>query len=383
MKHDHLDPWADRAQVRAIWESMSASKEVPYQLTWAWVESWLDSLPQEGVRLKCVVIYKDGAPACAFFAGRKTITRRKLVHSRCIFINATGDDEYDSLCLEYNRFLKNPDVEIGLQDIVTALGDGWDELAFPGFCFSYYDKLDESRLEKKCRLLIDKDVPAPCVDLERVRESEGGYLALLGSSTRSQIRKSYKSYSQKGKVELLAADTIPAAEIVYKELVEIHQEAWNRRGKPGAFYSSYFFKFHLDLIRKRFDKGEIQLLKVVHGDATIGCLYNFIHEGRVYFYQSGFVYDGDGKIKPGYVCFNEAIEYNARIGNMCFDFMGGSSDYKRRLGQDGDRVIWFRLQKRSLKFALEDLAVSAYRAMKRGARSVPRLKERLMPRYLP
>src|SRR5262249_11203404 len=150
------------------------------------------------------------------------------------------------------------------------------------------------------RVRNDGRVPAPTVDLEKVRGAVD-YLKLLGGSTRSQIRRSQKLYGARGKLALEVAASLDQARSMFDELVALHRHGWRGRGEAGASLP-FVHDFPRRLIGRRFTAGEIQLLRVRAGDTTVGCLYNFVSRGEVLFYQSGLAYETDGKLKPGLVC---------------------------------------------------------------------------------
>jgi CelD/BcsL family acetyltransferase involved in cellulose biosynthesis len=108
------------------------------------------------------------------------------------------------------------------------------------------------------------------------------------------------------------------------------------------------------LIQDRFDHREIQLLRVKCAEKTLGCLYNFVYENNVYFYQSGINYNVDKRLKPGLVIHAEAVRHNAAEDHKTYDFLGGASRYKMSLATHHNRLIWIRLQKPRLKFKIED-----------------------------
>ena len=51
------------------------------------------------------------------------------------------------------------------------------------------------------------------------------------------------------------------------------------------------------------------MLRITAGGRIIGYLYNFVHAGHVYNYQSGFAYEDDPVVKPGFVSHYLAIEH--------------------------------------------------------------------------
>jgi hypothetical protein len=86
------------------------------------------------------------------------------------------------------------------------------------------------------------------VDLAAVR-TRGGYLELLGSETRAQIRRSGREYQTLGGVTVRAAADSDAATASLAALKALHQPYWIARGNPGEFASPYFEQFHDRLVQ--------------------------------------------------------------------------------------------------------------------------------------
>jgi len=97
-------------------------------------------------------------------------------------------------------------------------------------------------------------------------------------------------------------------------------------------------------------------VRVRYGGRTIGCLYNLVHDGVVAFYQGGFRYESDNKLKPGLVCHAEAVRFNAAAGHRIYDFLGGDSRYKRSLATGATELVWSTIQQTCMRFAFEDRA---------------------------
>jgi CelD/BcsL family acetyltransferase involved in cellulose biosynthesis len=115
------------------------------------------------------------------------------------------------------------------------------------------------------------------------------------------------------------------------------------------------------------------LIRVGCGGVTVGCLYNFVFRGVVYFYQSGLVLEEDNRMKPGYLCHVEAVQHCAKAGYLRYDFLAGFEDYKERLSTHQRPVVWARVQKPKIKFKVERVLRDAaqkgaawYRDRKRG-----------------
>jgi CelD/BcsL family acetyltransferase involved in cellulose biosynthesis len=350
----------DRSRIRDAWCDLESRSSPSYFLSWGWVETWLDALPPSAA-LTLHVARRAGAPIAAFFLGACTRWRHRVLPSRTVHLNQTGHNAFDEICIEYNGILSSGE-PLSITELVTRLGGGWDEMylaaldAYGALAtgLAAEGALARGGIADRLHLRIDGRVESPLVDLDKVRAA-GDYLKVIGSNTRSQIRKTQKLYSARGPVVLEVASSPAQARAFFDELVALHRRAWADRGQAGAFLP-FVHAFHQRLIDRRFETGEIQLLRVRAGDTTIGCLYNLVWQGAVLFYQSGLVYETDGKLKPGLLCHALAIEHAAAAGHRRYDFLGGDSRYKQSLATDARPLIWVRIQQPRLRFALEDAA---------------------------
>jgi hypothetical protein len=342
-----LDPFANPSVVEAVWGEL-ADGTTSYFLSWPWVENWLATLPRH-VHLRLLTIFDRETPIAACFVGRRTLRRAGFVLSRALHLNATGHPEIDDIVIEHNRWLVRSPHRWPLGQLLEHLPSrGWDELFLDAM-----DKhvLEDARLSWPLKLRVQRTSPCPVVQLEKVRKAKDGYLSLLGSETRSQIRRSTRLY---GPLTLEVAKDLPEARAILRELLSLHEASWNRRGKPGAFTQPYLRAFHERLVEKRFVHGEIQLLRVRAQERTVGCLYNFLWNGTVSFYQSGLASETDNRLKPGLVCHAEAVVHNANNGHETYDFLGGTARYKRSLSTDATELVWASVQRPRPQFFLED-----------------------------
>lgn len=349
MKLELVDPYSPR--VEATWRALETAAQPPYFLTWGWMENWLACLPKHEAP-QLAVVERDGKPIAAAFIGKRRLRRHGFVPSRALYLNATGLADYDELCLEHNAVLSLPDSGTSLAAFVTLLPGDWDELFLPATDAETFATLASAPLPNM-RARIDREVANFHIDLERVRTSKDGYIPLLGSSTRAQMRKAQRAA---GDVSFEVATDERAALDIYDEMVTLHQRSWRMRGHPGAFADPWFDCFHRRLIAKRFRHGEIQLIRLRAGELTIGCLYNFVSAGRVLFYQCGFGSPADKHVRPGYLCHAAAIEHCAKQGLRIYDLLGGDARYKSSLATDQTRLVWGRVQRKRLQFELEDRA---------------------------
>lgn len=340
MKLELVDPYSTDAE--RIWRDLEVASRPAYFLTWAWVSNWLASLPPAHVPWLAVIVAAD-APLAAFFLAKRTMIRSRVVPSRALYFNTTGIDRLDLLWIEYNGLLGR---DMPLSELLPLLPRGWDELYLPALrehAFGDITTADDTRV------VIDRKVPAHYVDLDQARAK--GYLALLSGQTRSQVKRAQR---EAGAVTVEFARDARSAIDIYAELISLHTRQWRAKGKPGAFADPWFDRFHRRLINDRFAHGEIQLLRVRNEAGSVGCLYNFVHDGRVLQYQSGVATFANEKLKPGFICHTAAIEHAARCGHRVYDFLAGDQRYKKQLSTDVTVLTWARVQRRRLRFLVED-----------------------------
>lgn len=342
-----VDPLSERAA--GLWRGLERRARASYFLSFAFVERWLAALP-EPRRPRLHALWRGNELLALFFLGARRVTRHLVLPSRARYLNTTGDARFDQLTLEHNGLLCEPGAQIGLSEWLEVLPGPWDELFLPALASDGFPGRALTEAITGGRVLVERTVDSPFVDLARVRAAPGGYVSLLGKNARAQVRRSERGY---GSVRLELASCPQHALDILTELVDLHERHWRAQGDPGAFADPWFLEFHRQLIRLRFSHGEIQLVRVRSASATVGCLYNFVWQGRVLFYQSGLATSGDPRLKPGYLCHARAVEHNAASGHDVYDFLGGDARYKRSLATGSSSLIWARIQKPLVRFAVE------------------------------
>jgi CelD/BcsL family acetyltransferase involved in cellulose biosynthesis len=340
VKLELVDPTTQDAE--DTWKNLERVSRPAYFLTWAWISNWLACLPRAHVPWLAIVV-AAGAPLAAFFLAKRTMIRSRVMPSRSLFFNTTGVRRLDTIWLEYNGLVGQ---ELKLGELLPLVPRGWDELYLPALredAFTDISTTDDSFA------IDERIVPAPYVDLAAVREK--GYLPLLSGQTRGQVRRAQR---EAGAIEVEVARDPQHALDIYSELTSLHTAQWRAKGKPGAFADPWFDRFHRRLIGDRFGHGEIQLLRARNAAGPIGCLYNFVHDGRVLQYQSGLQRFDNERLKPGFICHTAAIEHAAAAGHDVYDFLAGGQRYKQQLSTAETQMTWARVQRKRLRFWVED-----------------------------
>jgi len=367
-----LDPAADRTALADEWQALAqraagtlGSPPGSFFTSWLWINNWLAQLPAER-RVCCLRAVREGHTIGLGVVVRGPHRRLYgLPFAPTWHLHASGDAALDSLCIEHNDFLVDP---AHAQEARRALIEQWQQL---------------SRGAQELRLPNLHDVPAGlpwthallrpgtalqaalhskpsfAVDLAAVRAAGHDHLASRSANLRSQIRRSLRAYAELGELQLEAAPDTLTALAWLEQLATLHQAHWRAQGTPGAFAEPVFHRFHRQLIQQAGvhtpTQGHIQLLRLRAGAHDIAYLYNFVHAGRVYFYQSGLNYALAGKhARPGYVAHVLAIEFNARAGHALYDFMMGETRYKRDLATQESLMHSLVLRTPAWRFRAED-----------------------------
>ena len=343
------------AEVERDWRDLEGRSDRSFFMSWSWMGAWLGVLPSH-VRPELLRVESQGRIVALGVLVGRLIRRHGVFLSRALFLNSTGDSHLDELTIEYNGLLSERGFEReaaqGCVEFLLSRYD-WDEWFLDGVKDpGLFDRMSlggarwVTRRRSKCHY----------VDLEALRRSGGEYLGLLGSHTRYNVRRSIREYEKLGPLVLESAASPQQASAFLSGLSQLHQAYWRQKGLPGSFANPFFNEFHAELIRSHFAEGSIQLLRMSAGKAVLGYLYNFVDQGRVYNYQSGYDYELCQKqySRPGFVTHVYAVELNRTAGHHIYDFMAGDSEYKQTLGLASSDMIWLVAQRSRLRFALED-----------------------------
>ncbi len=367
-----LRPVGDLDALGAAWRALEGRAAASFFQSWGWIGCWLRLLPPEAAPRLLEVRADDGRIVGLGLLGRGEKRRHGLLRSTGLFLNETGDPAYDRLTIEYNGLL----AEDALAEAVEARAFGWLAANEADWDELYLSGIDAARAARYRAAgealglygwLYDRK-RCDFVDLAGLRAAGRDHAAALSRNTRYQIRRARRLYGIDENAGVEVAASVEEALAFLDRLKALHQAYWRRRGQSGAFASPFFETFHRALVRDRFAAGEIQLLRVSAAGTAIGYLYNFVHDGHVYAYQSGFRYDDDPKLKPGLVTHAMAIEHNLRAGARVYDFMAGEGRHKASLGTDSIELFWLVLQRDRARFRVERTLRRVKQGMRRKER---------------
>ncbi|WP_431281324.1 GNAT family N-acetyltransferase [Humitalea sp. 24SJ18S-53] len=364
-----LEPASDHAEVEALWRGLEARTDATFFLTWRWIGAWL----AETRSAPWLLCGRSGTEVVLL--ALLTVDRRRELGVFPITtarLHETGDPSEDTITIEYNNFL------------VSQAWRGPADIAAIHFLLGGDHKMsiDELRIRGAAdgSVALDADrwiVSAPTrspswqVDLQAVRGSEKSYLDQLSSNTRQQIRRAMRLYEKQGDLSIDKATDLESALDYFAGLKDLHQRYWLARGKPGAFAHAFFEKFHDRIIRDCIDTGNIEMVRITAGDTVLGYLYNFIHDGYISSYQSGFAYQDDPKLKPGLISHSLCIQSHVNTDGKIYDFLAGGSQYKASLGHSGPDMVQYVMQRRDPKMHVWNAVRSAGRKVKAALHRQP------------
>jgi CelD/BcsL family acetyltransferase involved in cellulose biosynthesis len=340
------------------WRALERYGNASVFQSWAWINCWLASLPEEIQPL--LVRVTRGREIMALGMVCRARVQCKFGKAHALLLSETGAPDLDCVTIEHNGLLCDP---ANAADVVEQVAitlkerSDWDEWVLSGVDRSVAEEHYEN-LAARMGWTIHEfgDKPWYFVELDKVRAGDKDYLDWLSVNTRSQVRRALKEYGKRGEIKFELARSVDDALAFFERLKFFHQRYWQARGKPGAFGPEFFEIFHRRFIEQGWINGGVQLARVSSGEHEIGYLYNLVHEHTIYSYQSGFNYENNAKIKPGLVSHALAIERAITDGFDYYDLLAGDGQYKRSLATNSETMRWIRLRRPRFAFRLEALA---------------------------
>jgi CelD/BcsL family acetyltransferase involved in cellulose biosynthesis len=343
-----LDIVYDRKSLAAEWQALETEACASFFLSWTWISTWLDSLAMPPI----LVRVRSGPETAALgLLVQANIRRHHFVRSRQLHLHQTGDEDLDRIATEFNGFLIRRGAE---KDVVTEIFRKlpellplWDECVLPGVP-AYYMALAECAGYVGA---VDRRSPNFIVDLDHLRQLKADLTLTMSRNGRAQLRRALRLAGTEGPLTIDPASDLEEALSYFAALKQL--DRWESKGQSGAFATAARELFHRRLIARGLARGEVQLLCGRAGSHLVGYLYQFSYRGKVLSYQAGFVPRDDNRHRPGLVMHYLAIERAKAQGAISYDLLAGQARYKRSLAEEGEELVWCRLQRPRLRFTLE------------------------------
>jgi len=346
------EPLNDMDRVEERWRSLEIIANASPFLGWLWLSSWLRQRSHWPNAYE-VTAWHDSKLVGIALLFKQTSRRAKFIPIKSLYINEAGESCLDMI-IEHNGFLIDPRFERlatrAMCDFVECYWDSVDEVFISGVSStnSTFEKFRQGSLQWK----TERQSEGRYVDLTSLRSQGTSYLATLSKNRRYQIRRSIRAFEQLGSIQLECAENSTTALEWLGELKMLHQIHWESKGRQGAFSWIERDIFYKRLVDGGVPSGEVSLIRVRAGEATLGVLLCLNKNGVVYYLQSGFNYSLVPNRQPGYVTLSMSIQWYADHGADRYDFLAGGDAYKAILADQCYELVWGAAQRKRFKFKI-------------------------------
>lgn len=345
--------------LEGTWKALEEKSNGSIFQSWAWVSLWLEKSSHP--RFVLVVRSGDEPVGIGIFTHSR-VNRPLGGQIPILSLHENANVEEDRVAIEYNGLLCKAGFEQHVHTAVinallsarTELTDApaWSEIRWPGCETELISAIQSTGNSYR----LYRSQKAPYVDITCLGDDADAYMNSRSNNSRYQIRRAMRLLGEDGPLTIDRAETTDEALAAFKQMMRLHQLAWNLRGKDGAFSSEFFQDFHMSFLERNIDSGRADVLIIRSGRNKVGILYNLVYRQAVYAYQSGFELFQDNRIKPGLVSHALAIQYYKNQGVYRYLFLAGNDRYKRSLSTHSDTLYWAALQNPDFKMRLENVA---------------------------
>jgi CelD/BcsL family acetyltransferase involved in cellulose biosynthesis len=358
--------------LEAEWTALlSSSRSNSVTITWPWLHTWWRVYQAE--RQLRIVTVRDGGRligAAPLLARRGRCSQYRVLSFRRIELLASGEARADQICSDYLDWAAESGRE---QEVVAAiveclcgeLSGDWDEMWLPDVSAESPNLayLASEAARRGLHFEILKREPCAVCSLP---DTWNAFLDGLGSGLRYKIRRGLKEFDRLGGsyTVVASADELPEAS---DTLMQLHQQRWTAKGRPGAFHSERRRRFHQLLMPLALERGWLRLGVLRINGEPLGAIYNFRYAGKIAFYQSGIVTTENNHLRPGLLM--HALEIRSAIEAGCheYDFLKrGHSDYKDAWTTAARDLLLVRVARPGLREA----ALRTFRTAHDGLRSL-------------
>jgi hypothetical protein len=274
----------------------------------------------------------------------------------------SGESEADEICSDYLSII----AEAGFESAVArafaravVLGElgSHDEVVLSMMDSSTLLPviLEREFRERGFDARLSESALCPYIPLPRSWEE---YLAALPRSRRYFIRKSLRDWERHSGGDYRVERVTRAADLArgLQILRSLHDDRWSGERPCGAFGSPAFSRFHEIMLPQLLGSGSLELCWLTLREQPVAVLYNIVHSGRCYFYQSGRSLLLPRAIRPGIVLHAAAIRSCIEAGLREYDFLAGASRYKLGLSLATRPLVTLRAARPSLVEAARRLS---------------------------
>lgn len=327
-------------KLRDQWSELSIKADTPVYMTFEWLTGWWKHFGRHPKRKLFVIVIYSGSELIGLaplFLGISSVG--PMVFQRRLHLMGSGVDDNELLGFadDYGYsdlldFIAHPDYrEIVAEyisellfvnsmnvDVVCLQHVSDDSFVMTHIFPRLENRINELRLEKtdECPYLILPD------SMDEYKDKQLG-----SSSRRRRFRKNLKPVNKK-----YAVEKITAWEKVKERLeilIELHQERWNNRGYPGAFFDERHRAFMMGMSKLACKKGWLWFAEA-RDDNKFGAVRMVLKYNETYYdWLSGFDDSSSiSKYRPGLGLLSLLIKEGIESGARKVEFLRGSERYK-------------------------------------------------------
>lgn len=194
------------------------------------------------------------------------------------------------------------------------------------------------------------------------------YLGVLSSNSRQNFRRKLRKLAQAGiTIDAVDPHDEQARRAAMEALFEFHQQRWTGRGADGGFAEERVREMHRHFAARMAARGGLDLRVARSADGSIlGAIYNFKHNGTVYYYQIGFDNsEAYSSYSLGFCLLANSIQAAINSGCHTFDMMRGDHEYKSHFGGYVTRNVRISIYRYSWLPVAEEVAWRIRRLLQR------------------
>jgi CelD/BcsL family acetyltransferase involved in cellulose biosynthesis len=338
-----LGPARGDSRLPAEWTQLAAVAGGSVFLSWPWMEAFLAGLPESGFEPYILRLRRGER-----LGGLALLVARPAGRPGAGWtLNESGDAVIDAATLEYNGFLLDPALAASgpaaLLSWLTGRGLAARSIRLGGLDPRMAQAAREAAAGRGWLVRSRQSQETFRLTLEAFRGDPDRLTGAFSRNTRAALQRAERLYEAEAPLVWETAGSQGDALSLFDELERVHTAQWRARGQGGAFAQPGFRRFHERLIETGFASGLIRLHRLRHKDRTLGLLYNLAWQGKIYAYQSGFVFDEDKRRKPGYLAHGFAIRDAIAAGAAAYDFCAGVTQLKTSLSNHREPMVWLEL----------------------------------------
>lgn len=347
-------------EIQSDWNALhAASPAASPPLDFAWLRNWwrVYKSALSSASLRVITVWRDATLIGAlplYVHGRQL----ELRHLRFI---STGEAEFEEVCPDYLNLLTYPGEE------ANCARAAWSEIAR-----MRWDHAEFLNLDARSPLISHvRSLPAGACPQADLSGGFDAYLQRLSANGRQQARRLLRDGERAGaRFEIVPPRQLASA---FADLMNLHQERWTSEGKPGVFAARRFIEFHRGLANAWLPAGRAILARLFLDAEPIAVLYGFVTGSKFDFYQSGIQIDPAGPLRsPGTLAHLLLMKALSERGVTTYDFLRGSSEYKKRLATGEHQLATIELWRPTPRVATWRTARSLARLTRAGFRLVRR-----------